>query len=381
MTYVPIAERVICPGCGNALDLADNLTLVTCPFCDTRSRIVRKLRRAEPRFSWEIQQPEKKPEPGIPPSQWSLEELLACLNSGDRPDLHDQITEAMDSWSRVSEENLKWLPPLMMSLPHFEPELALRAAGIIGKFLCSDKRDLRHKVLQMLPEFLLLPRGCVALLKMTALADAAAVRMLLDTARNACAQNDLDYTKSAMLAIQTAIGRERNERKVATCLLIHQLFDVPPFMAEWILKFLRHQFDVGYTDFLGETLEALDDALQEREDLVEGLLNAIKKCGRPKNSEDLALRISAYGFLRHPRAKEEAIKTITPPYPFKQEDTDRVMQSFALLACDKLVADSLSKFIWNCESLQPEHLAQLEALRPLPKSLEQALENYKKKTP
>ena len=117
------------------------------------------------------------------------------------------------------------------------------------------------------------------------------------------------------------------------------------------------------------------------EDLVEGLLNAIKKCGRPKNSEDLALRISAYGFLRHPRAKEEAIKTITPPYPFKQEDTDRVMQSFALLACDKLVADSLSKFIWNCESLQPEHLAQLEALRPLPKSLEQALENYKKKTP
>ncbi len=376
-----MAERVICPGCGNALNLEDNLTLVTCPFCDTKSRIVRKLRRAEPRFSWEIQQPEKKPEPGTPPSQWSLEELLACLNDGDRPDLHHQITQAMDSWSRVSEENLKWLPPLMMSLPHWEPELALRAAGIIGKYLCSDKRELRHKVLQMLPEFLLLPRGCEALLKVTALADAAAVRMLLDTARHACAQNDLDYAKAAMLAIQTAIGRERNERKTATCLLIHQIFDVHPFMAEWILTFLRYQFDVGYTDFLGETLEVLDDALHEREDLVEGLLKALKKCSRPKSSEDLALRISACGFLRHPTAREEALKTITPPYPLKQEDVDRVMQSFCLMAGERLVADSLSKFIWNGEYLHPEHLAQLESQRPLPQSLEQALDHYRKTLP
>lgn len=373
-----MAERVLCPGCGAALDLDNDATLVSCPFCGTPSRIVRKLRRAEPRFSWELSQPQKKPDPGIPPAKWSFEELLACLNDGDRPDLEPEILKAMDSWSRVREDNLKWLPPLMLSLPKYAEETARKAAGIIGKFLCSKDRELRKNVLDMIPEYLFLPRGSVALVKSVALADAAAVRMLLDTAKDACAKEELDYAQQALYGIQTAIGREREERKTATCILLHHLFDVHPFIAEWMLGFLRNQFDVGYTDLLGETLEALNDALVEREDLVEGLLAALRKCRRPKDSEDLQLRLSAFGYLRHGQAKEEALKTIEPPYPLKQEDTNRVLESLSLLAADELVAKSLSKFVWECEKILPQHLAQLESLQPLPQCLARAMKNYRK---
>lgn len=376
MTYIPMAQRAICPGCGAALDLEDNATLIDCPFCGTKSRIVRQLRRAEPRFSWELIQPEKEPDVGIPPNQWSFEELLYSLNTGDQPELTQEILQAMDTWQRVGERNLKWLPPLMNSLRHLPEDISIKAAGIIGKFLCSDDTDLRHKVLDMLPEFLFLPKGCTALTKAAALADAAAVRMLLDTATDACKKGDEEYAQQALYGVQTAIGRERNERKVAVCILLHKLFEFEDFIAKWALKFLRNQYDIGYTDLLGETLEAYDDALEERPDLASEFLPALRKCRRPKDSDDLKLRLSAFRQLRNQEAREEALKLIVPTYPLTIEDTDVVMESLCLLAQDNLVAQSLAKFVWECKAIKPAHLATLESLRPLPQALERALEHF-----
>ena len=373
MTYVPKAQRVLCPGCSAALELRDDLTLVTCPYCATQSRIVRQLRRAEPRFSWELLTPEKKPDTGLPPSQWSVEELLYGLNTGQDSALTQEILEALDRWPRVREENLKWLPPLLNSLPHLPQERQVRAAGLVGKFLCSQEPELKRQVLDMLPEYLALPKGNAGVVFACSLANSAAVRMLLDTARQACEWENFEYAQKALEGVRTAIGREHKERRVAVCILIHHLFDFPKFMAEWTLKFLRHQFDVGYRDILGEVLEALDDALEERPDLVEGLLHALKKCGRPKSSEDLQLRLTAHRHLKRPESRKEAAKLIVPPYPLEQEQVDMVFQSLALLAQDKTVASSLAKFVWEAPEIRPEHLATLESLRPLPRDLETAL--------
>lgn len=336
---------------------------------------MRTLRREEPRFSWELAAPEKEPEPENPPETWDFEALLYTLNSSQDREMQLRVAKIMDSWTRVREENLKWLPALLNSLRNFDEELCHKAAGIVGKFLCSsDQPELRGAVLDMLPDYIFLPKGNPGIVRAASLANAATVRLLLDTARHAARAGEEEYAKQALIGVQTAIGRERNERKVAVCILIHHLFEVEPLVSEWILRHLRNQFDVGYTDIVGEVLEALDDALEERPDLVESLERALAKCSRPKNSEDLALRLSAYRCLKNPRAKERALGLVRPTYPLTQSDTDLVMETLSLLAQDELPAQVMAKFVWECESLKPEHLATLESLRPLPRSLEQALE-------
>lgn len=380
MTYTPMAQRVLCPSCGAALELRDDAALVTCPFCQTRSRIVRALRREEPRFSWELTAPRKEPEPENPPESWGFEALLYTLNSSRDRELQLRVAKAMDSWTRVREDNLKWLPALLHSLPHFEEELCHRAAGIVGKFLCSrDQPKLRGAVLDMLPEFIFLPKGNVGIARAASLANAATVRLLLDTARHACREGNEDYAKVALSAVQTAIGREREERKVAVCILIHHLFEVEPLVSDWILRHLRHHFDVGYTDIVGETLEVYDDALEERPDLADGLEKALARCRRPRDHDDLALRLGAYCYLKNPRARESALKLVQPTYPLSQPDIDLVMEVLSLQAKESLVAQVLSKFVWECRTIRPEHLANLESQQPLPQSLERALENFRQK--
>ena len=379
MTYVPMAQRTLCPGCGAALNLRDDETLIDCQFCGTTSRIVRQLRRAEPRFSWELTQPQKEPDAKVPVKTWSFEELLYTLNTGNRPDLQEDILKSMNSWQRVQEQNLKWLPPLMNSLLHFPDDLSIKAAGIIGKFLCSKDLDLKNKVLDMIPPFLMPPKRSIGLVKATALANAAAVRMLLDTAKEASRLGDEEYALAALRGVQTAIGRERDEHTVAIGILLHQLFDFDEFLSTWVIKFIRLHFDVGSTDILGEALELLDEAVSERPDLVDGLLGALAKCRKPTDTDDLKIRLSAHRQLKTEIARNEALKLIVPTYPLLDQDVDMVLESLVLLCSDPLVANSVAKFVWGCKALKPSHKASLESMRPLPKVLERALEVYEQR--
>ena len=378
MTYVPMAQRTTCPGCGAALKLQDNETLVECQFCGTMSRIVRQLRKTEPRFSWELIQPKKEPDSKVPVDTWGFEELLYALNTGSHPELSKNILGSMNRWNHVSEDNLKWLPPLMNSLPHFPEDVSIKAAGIIGKFLCSKDLKLKNKVLEMIPPFLISPKGSVALIKATALANAAAVRLLLGTAIEASKSGDEGYALAALHGVRTAIGRERDEPTTAVEILLHQMFSFDEFIANWTLKYIRTHFDVGYTDVLGEILEILDDAVRERPDLVDGLLRALEKCRKPENTEDLQLRLNAYRHLKTEMAREEALKLIVPTYPLLDVDLNIVLQSLTPHCKEPLVANSLSKFIWQCKALSPEQRGALEAMQPLPTTLKRALENYDK---
>ena len=373
MTYVPVSHRAHCSGCGAALDLVENETLLTCPFCGTCNRIIRQLRRAQPLFSWEIEQPKKPSEPSPNVEQWGFEELLATLNSQERPELNEQILSTIDSWRQVRESNLRWIPALMTSLKHLPQEIDRKAAGLIGKFLCSDDMKLRQKVLEMGHQFAFHETGTPGLLFSLSLADAASVRLLIDVAIKASAAGLEAYAQEALYGIQTAIGRERQDRTVAMQILLHQLFDFDEFITKWALKYIRNHFDIGYRDILGEVLEAVEESIPDRPDLTEGLLSALQRCGRPKNTECLQLRLSAYAWLEHPRAKKAALELIVPTYPLEDVDIETVLEALRPEIHNTEVARTISKFAWDRKPIHPGFLSLAEDPSLLPTPLAQAI--------
>lgn len=376
MTYVPIAHRAHCDGCGAPLDLSGE-SLVECPYCGTHNRVIRTLRRAEPLFSWEVPQPESEPEPGQEPERWSFEQLLLALNRGDDPDLTPRILKAMDTWQQVNGETLRWLPALMSSLRHFSLEVDLKAAGIIGKFLC-DSLENKSAVLEMASQFAFHPRGSVGLLRAIALADAAAVRLLLDVAVAASAAGEQDYAQEALHGVQTAIGRERQDRLVAVQILMHRLFDFDDFVSAWVTRFLRNQLDVGYADFVEDMLELYDEAVRERPDLAPPLEQALRKCRRPKNIEQLERRLGALRWLRSAQARTQALKLIEPSYPHQEKECEMAIEVLGpLLPCPE-ATQALARFAWSGDRLHPRFLTMAESPELLPEVLARALRSRSK---
>lgn len=324
-------------------------------------------------FSWEIEQPQKMEQPGPNVDDWGFEELLATLNSQDRPELNEEILRAMDCWQQVRECNLRWMPALMTSLKHLPKEIDRKAAGLIGKFLCSDQIELRNKVLEMGHQFAFHETGTPGLLFALSLADAAAVRLLIDVAIKASAAGHEEYAQQALYGVQTAIGRERQDRTVAMQILLHQLFDFDEFITTWALKYIRNHFDVGYRDILGDVLEAIEESIPGRPDLTEGLLWALKKCGRPKDTSCLKRRLSVYAWLQQPKSKEAALQLIVPTYPLEDVDIESVIEALRSEVHKIEVARILSKFCWDRKPIHPGFLSLAEDPSLLPRPLAEAI--------
>lgn len=356
--YTPRALRAICPGCGAALELGGPEVEVTCEFCGTQSRIVRQLRKVDPEWLDEL-----KPEPPAEPAEdfvgWGVGQLLHQLAGEKNVERALAMARELDCWPRAQLKNVGWLPALCRTLKKVPEQVDRPLAGLIGKMLCSDDLELRRRVVEVGQRFAFYPHGTPGLLFALSLGDAATVRLLLEVAEDAEKAGALDYRDQALIGVQTAIGRERERRLVCVQILIYRLLELSSGVQEWVVRFLRNQFDVGYTDLLADVLELLDDCLVEAPHLEEGLILALRKCGRPKDSQDLDLRLRAHQWLRHPRAREAAWATVQPCYPEELQQVEAAVEHLLPFARQSQAAlKALCRFVW-CLNEVPEPFLKL----------------------
>ena len=134
---------------------------------------------------------------------------------------------------------------------------------------------------------------------------------MLDIAEWASRIGDKDYAQQALYGVQTAIGREREYHNVCTQILCHRLTYVSGQVAEWVMNFLKNEFDVGYRYHRDMVLEVMDACAHERRELLPGLEKAMSYC---KGGEgDYLSRIAMLTYLRSKEAKLAALKSIGGP--------------------------------------------------------------------
>ena len=307
-----------------------------------------RLRRLEPDFEFEPRTPKKKPDPEKDPKNWSFEQLLTAL--GSSPTL--ELARALDSWPHARLDNVGWLPALLECMKNADPELDRPMAGVIGKMICSDDIQLKRAVLEFGQRNAFHPHGTEGLLFSLSLGDALTVKLLLEVADHAAKLGAEQYSQQALIGVQTAIGRERLRRLDCVRVLLYRFLENSRPVQEFVARFLRNHFDVGYTDHLPEVLELMEDCVDEQE-LWEMLAKAVQKCGRPKNSEDLALRLDMLTWISSEQTQTKALQTISPPYPCSQQDIAAAADGLRAFIEHPEAQRSLKKFIWEGETPHP----------------------------
>jgi hypothetical protein len=307
------ADRAYCPGCGASLELKAEQAIMTCQYCGSECKVVRRLRRLEPELA-----DGPPPRPPIDPNKdyakWGCEALVwGILNSTD---LAEQIRmgEALDEWPHTA---CMGKPGLLTHYVHYmltaPPELDKAMRGIIGKMICSDDLKLRNLAIRAGQKYGFSNPGSKGLLFSLSLGDAGTVKLLLEIAEWAQAHGTPDYCHEALMGVQTAIGRESNYRHVCNQILLHRLPYTHGQVRDWILKHTRLEFDVGYRQHWPLVLELIDDMATEQPDLIEPLKAALRYCGSADDDAQFEMRVRTPRRLRSRQAKLAALEAIKGP--------------------------------------------------------------------
>ena len=318
LEYRSHADRAYCPGCGASLELEAEQAIITCQYCGSECKVVRRLRRLEPDL------PDgPPPKPPVDPStdykSWGCEALIWGILNGDDPAEQIKMARQLDSWPHTRCKPLPGLLPRYVAYMLTAPaELDKAMSGIIGKMICSDDLKLRNLAIRVGQKFGFSNPGSKGLLFALSLGDAGTAKLLLEIAEWAQEQGLQDYCHEALMGVQTAIGRERNYRHVCNQILLHRLPYVTGQVREWILKHTRLEFDVGYRQHRPWVLELIDDMATEQPELVEPLVTCLKVCRDAESSDDFDERIRSISALRTPEARLAALQTIGRP----RHDTD-----------------------------------------------------------
>lgn len=352
--YRPIAERAHCPGCGAALELETIEPVVHCQFCGTPSRILLRLRRAEPELSYDYKPPQSHPDPEHDPRRWSFEQLLTALHGDHSLERKIELARALDNWPHARPENACWLPALLKLMGDAPAELDRALAGVIGKMICSDDLELKRAVLDFGWAHAFAPRGTPGLLFALSLGDAATVKLLLEVGDQASRRGNADYSLKALQGVRTAIGRERHRRVDCTRVLLYRFLELSRPVQEFVTDFLRHQFDVGYTDHLPETVEVLEDCLgRDLPELAQKLKDATRKCGRPKDQADLESRLALLRWARSETATGVVLSCIEPPYPCAPEQVELAVRALLPFQEHPEAQRALKRFVWEGQAPAP----------------------------
>lgn len=354
MTYVPLAERAICPGCGAALELENAEAVVRCDYCGTSSRILLRLRRLEPELAFEIRRPQARPDPKDDFERWGFEQLLTALFEETDPERLLRQARALDCWAHARLENVAWLPALLERMRGAEPTLDRALAGVVGKMICSDSLELRRATVDFGKANAFYPHGTPGLLFALSLGDAATVKLLLEVADLAARQGVHEYSQEALIGVQTAIGREAKRRLLCTQVLLYRLLELSRPVARFLANLIKNQFDVGYTDLLPETLELLEDCLARKEmELYDLLEAAVSKCRRPEGPEDLRRRLEAPGWLKTPKVRDLALSQVEPLYPCSENPVGEVLEALRPWLDLEAAQSALKKFVWIGDKVPP----------------------------
>lgn len=335
------ADRAYCPGCGASLKLEAEQALMTCQFCGSECKVVRRLRRLEP--SLPDGPPPKPPvDPDRDYKRWGAEALVWGILNGS--DLTGQIAmaNALDSWphahSKAMPDQVARYVAYMLTAP---AELDKAMRGILGKLICEGDPRRRNIVIRAGQRYGFTQPGSHGLLFALSLGDAGTVKLLLEIAEWAQEKGHAEYCNAALMGVQTAIGRERNYRHVCNQILLHRLPYVSGQVREWILKHTLLEFDVGYIQHRPWVLELIDDMSTEQPDLIEPVQATLQKCGGAKDEDEWQARIYGANQLRSKPAKLAALKSMGEA-PYKM-DPDK----------SQLAVDQLEHFLDDNETREP----------------------------
>jgi hypothetical protein len=293
------ADRAYCPGCGASLELKAEQAIMTCQYCGSECKVVRRLRRLEPELA-----DGPPPKPPVDPSKdygkWGCEALVWGILNGT--DLAEQIKmgEALDEWPHTA---CMGKPGLLTHYVHYmltaPPELDKAMRGIIGKMICSDDLKLRNLAIRAGQKYGFSNPGSKGLLFSISLGDAGTVKLLLEIAEWAQAHGTPDYCHEALMGVQTAIGRESNYRHVCNQILLHRLPYTHGQVRDWILKHTRLEFDVGYRQHWPLVLELIDDMATEQPDLIEAQFEM--RVRTPRRLRSRQAKLAALEAIKGPR--------------------------------------------------------------------------------
>lgn len=350
------AERAHCPGCGAALELQAAQAIVSCNFCGTQSKVERRLRRVEPDLE-RVAPPYKPRDPKEAFESWGCDRLVAgILNETDLA-VRVAMARALDSWQHVHAGCMRtYVAAYVEATLQAPPELDKAMCGILGKMVCSDDLADKHCVIRAGEQYGFRLHGSRGLLFALSLGDAATVKLLLDIAEWASRNGDEAYAKEALIGVQTAIGRERTYHEVCTQILCHRLTFVSGQVAQWVMNFLKNEFDVGYRYHRNMVLEVMDACAIERPELLPGLQKAMSFArGGAKDRHDYLTRLSWLTYLRSPQARLCALETLGgPPGDVTADDLKQALDVLTPFhdneATREKCVDAIKGMIWLGES-------------------------------
>ena len=370
-------NRVNCPGCGAPLTLKGSQAIITCRYCGCDSKVIRALRRVEPDLP-PITLPRKEGDPEKDYERWGSEALInGILNEKDL-EKRIAMAEALDSWSHAKKEMTRWIPLIVEIMEKSPPSLDKALSGIVGKLICHDDLKIKEQVILAGERYGFNIKGSKWFLFSLSLGSEATVKLLLNIAEYASLkEGGEDYAESALAGVQTAIGRisNRERLKISMEILLYRLFYVSGQVQEWILRFLRNHFDVGYSFMYGSVAELIDDCVHEKPDLIPGLLKALLKCRGPEDRNELNHRLSVLETLQSDEAKYAALKAFgSPRQDTKPEDIKRAVEVFFPFFSNPHLKEEtgnvLKNFLWLEEDLSPFLKGFCETLGDdMPKSL------------
>lgn len=340
------AERAYCPGCGASLELQAEQAIMTCRYCGTDSKVVRRLRRLEPEL------PDGPPaKPPVDPSKdyakWGCEALVWGILNGT--DVAEQIkmAGALNCWPCAHNKIMPGLLPQYVAYMLTAPrELDKAMSQIVHKLICSDDLKVRNTVIRVGQKFGFAAPGSFGLLDALSGGDAGTVKLLLEIAEWAQDHGHGEYCHQALMAVQTAIGRERNYRHVCNEILLHRLPYTTGQVRDWILKHTRLEFDVGYRQHRPWVLELIDDMATEQPELVEPLNQCLRVCRGAESPEDFHGRVHAVGRLRSRAAKLAALNTMGHPHhDMKPEEAAPILEQLKPLLDDAEFAEPVAKIL------------------------------------
>ena len=324
-----MVERANCPGCGAPLALSDQEAIITCPYCGSDAKVVRRLRVIEPDLP--LVEPKAEAVDGSKDyDSWSAERLIHAIASEDYSvEEKVKMGKALDSWSHAKEKTTLFVPFIIKTMVQSSKEVDDALKGILGKLICSKNPKFRLAVINAARKYAFQTPGSKGLLFALSLGNAGTVKLLLDIAEWADSKLADEYAKAALIGVQTAIGRESKRRTICVQILLYRYMEVSPVVQNWIARFLSNHFDVGYRDIREDVIRLVEDCALEKAALAPKLINGLKKCRGAKDKDEYIQRLQQLPQLRTVQAKRAACVSLgRPPDGMSEED---LSESKALL--------------------------------------------------
>lgn len=309
------AERVTCPGCGDAFegDLAHDI--LACASCGMQCKVERRMVRPE---AQERRPPQRRRRAdfekqfrGDTSYRWDVQTEQLVWRILNEPDPERRVAYALkfEDWSFINPTTVYFLPSLLALAQVSDVNLAGPLCDCVGKLLCQEDERLFAPTLEACEPFALDSRGPAEMLHEIGLGNARGMKLLLDAADAAARSGAGDHAANALWAAHYIIERNYDEHPVVAQIMLYRLFYLSPVPMGWVLNVLRsgeggYVFKDPYA-----LLGFIDDCAFERPELVAYLAKR-PYAEEVSDLEELRVRTGFIDGLLSKAAKGAALKAL-----------------------------------------------------------------------